>query len=375
MNRNKVKSQVLHIAIRADGGNQVGMGHIMRCLSLANVFRQKGHRVFFISKLDEGIERIGREQFDVIRLLSVEKETEGFGYGNAGGSAEMHKMIDILSAYEVDILIIDSYHVNEEDFNILKPQVRRLIYIDDINAFSYPADFIVNGNITGEYLEYRKDNDQQVLLLGPRYNMIRFEFSHLPVRIVNEQVQEVMVTTGGSDPYHITARLLKVMLQHEECRNFRFNVLVGSGFDNINELINLQHSHENVFLFANSAVIHKFPEIIYSEISPLMLRSDLAISAGGSSLYEFSACGTPVMAFIMADNQEFIVQKMAELGYAKSLGWYNRLTDDVIMDGLLTLINAVQQRRDMSSKGQSLVDGKGTERIVNRIIQSLEAKE
>ncbi|CUH94417.1 hypothetical protein P22_0483 [Propionispora sp. 2/2-37] len=366
-------SQILNIAIRADGGKQIGMGHIMRCLSLANAFRQGGHRVSFISKLDEGIERIGLDQFAVIRLPLVEQATKCSFFGDAERLAETCKMIDILSDDKIDILIIDSYHVNEEYFRTLKPHVKRLVYVDDINAFPYPADIIVNGNITGKYLTYRKYNEQQLLLLGPCYNMIRSEFSHLPVRIVNEQVQEIMLTTGGSDPYHITTRLLRVMLQHEQCRTLRFNVLVGGGFANINDLISLQHSHENVFLFANSAIIHEFPEIVYSEISPLMLRSDLAISAGGSSLYEFAACGTPVMAFIMADNQEFIVQKMAELGYIHNLGWHDRLTDNAFMDGLLTLINAVQQRKDMSCKGQSLVDGKGTERIVNRIIQSLEA--
>lgn len=366
---------MVKVCIRADGGENLGMGHIMRCLSLAQTFRQNGHKVYFLSKLDEGIEKAGSVNFKVFRLPVIEQEKEGYNYGNpAHLGAEACEIITFLNKHQTDILLIDSYNVNEQYFLALKPHVRRLAYIDDLNKFPYPVDIVINGNITGEYSGYRKYYENQVLLLGPRYNLIRAEFCNLPPRTVREKVAEIMITTGGSDTYNITGKLLSILLQNKHFINLRFNILVGSGFNNWKELIGLRQSHHNVFLYANSALSYKLPEIIYSEVSAIMLRSDLAISAGGSTLYELAACGIPTLALILADNQEGLVCKMDELGYVMSLGWYHELNKDLFLAKLREIINAYQRRQEMSAKGQKLVDGKGPERIVRRILRNLENK-
>lgn len=360
------------IAFRADGGKNVGMGHIMRCLSLAKAFRRNGHKVYFFSQLNEGIEKVSSESFDVFQLPSVAHDTEGFYYGNpAELDKEAEEMVAMLNQYRIDVLVIDTYNVTQQYFLTLKPYVDKLVYIDDINKFAYPVDIIINGNITGEYLNYKKYDDSQILLAGPDYNMIRDEFSNLSPRTIRENAVEVMLTTGGCDPYNLTGRLLAMLLEEEQIQYLRFNVFVGGGFTNYADLIEIRKQNANVFLYANSALADRFPDIAYSEISTIMRRSDLAISAGGSTLYEFAACGTPVLALIMADNQEFLVEKMAELGYVESLGWYNQLDKHRAIEALQALLGDVPRRKVMSRKGQSLVDGKGTERIVRTITEDI----
>ena len=348
------------------------MGHMMRCLSLAQEFRRNGHQVWFLTKLDEGIETARRENFDVIRLPFVDHKTEGFFYGNpAYLPEEAEAIVAVLTKCQIDILVIDTYNVTSAYFQVLKPHVKKLVYIDDIKQFPYVADIIVNGNITGEYLGYEQNNNQQVLLLGPAYNMIRDEFRNLPTRTVSEQVAELMITTGGADPYNLTGRLLVCLLKHEQFQTLRLNVLIGSGFTNNGELINLSRNHNNIVLYTNSVVVSTSPNINYAEISAIMLRSDLAISAGGSTLYEFAACGTPVLTFILADNQNFIVDMMDQLGYVQSIGWYDQLEEGQVTNALLALMSDYEKRKEMSRKGQSLVDGKGTERIVRSILENL----
>jgi UDP-2,4-diacetamido-2,4,6-trideoxy-beta-L-altropyranose hydrolase len=364
---------MLNIALRADGGKNVGMGHVMRCLSLAKAFRRNGHNVCFFSKLDEGIEKVGSERFEVVRMPSVEqRDTEGFFYGDPARLAEEAKVIiALVKRYQIDVLMIDSYNVTEEYFLALKSQVRSLAYIDDVNKFSYPADIVINGNITGKYLGYTKYHENQVLLLGPEYNMIRGEFCNLPARMINENAAEIMITTGGSDPYNTTGKLITILSQQEQCKNLRLNVLVGGGFANIADLIKLKQKYAAVFLYKNSALPYDSPEIRYSEVADIMLRSDVAIAAGGSTLYELAACGTPAMAFILADNQEFIVHKMDELGYVQSIGWHNQWEQQQVVKTLCNLLSNYEQRKAMSRQGQRLVDGQGTERIVHNIIQYL----
>lgn len=361
-----------NIAFRADGGKNVGMGHIVRCLSLAEAFRRYGHQVYFFSKLDEGIKRAKQEKFLVVKLSSEEQEPKGFFYGDpAYLNTEINEIISLLSKYQIDLLFIDSYNVSEQYFSNLKLHVRKLAYIDDVNKFPYPVDIVINGNITGEDFEYRKYDKKQVLLLGPRYNMIRPEFCNLPLRIIKEKVAEIMFTTGGADPYNVTEKLLSILLQNKLFDNIQINVLVGSGFTNCRDLINFKQNHGNVSLYSNSGLSHKYPNIEFSSVSALMLRSDMAISAGGSTLYELTACGTPALVIILADNQEAIVEKMDELGYVIKLGWHYQLNEDLVIGKLRGLINDYELRKEMSSKGQKLVDGYGTDRIVQSITRIL----
>lgn len=339
------------IVIRADGGTSIGMGHVMRCLSLARAFKKNGHEVYFFSKLSGGIDVIESQGFSVIRLEDSVLENE------------VYAVTSLLKEYKIDILIVDSYNVSENYFISLRQQVDKLVYIDDENKMDIPVDVVINGNLTAEYLEYRKYDDAQILLLGPEYNLIRDEFKDMSARIIKGNVASVMITTGGSDSFNLTKKLLDVILKDDRFSKLEFNILVGNGFTNVNELIELSKIHTRIRLFSNQ-MVNRYTEISYSSIVNLMLTSDVAISAGGSTLYELAACGTPTLAFILAENQSILVEKMAELGYVVNLGWYAALDEKTIIDGLHLLMNDYKKRSAMSRKGQSLVDTGGAERIV-----------
>lgn len=341
---------MLKVAIRVDGGAGIGMGHVMRCLSLAKVFKENGHEVYFFSKLSVGIDVIKSKDFSVIRLEDSALENE------------VYAVTSLLMEYRIDILIVDSYNVNENYFISLRQHVDKLVYFDDENKIDIPADVIINGNLTAEYLGYRKYDDNQILLLMPEYNLIRDEFRDMPARIIKENVESVMITIGGSDSFNLTGKLLDVLLQADRFSNLEFNILVGSGFTDVDELIELSKIHTRIRLFSNQGV-NIYTEIRYSSVVDLMINSDVAISAGGSTLYEFAACGTPTLAFILAENQRFLVEKMAELGYVINLGWHDELDEKIVVDGLQLLINDYGKRIAMSRKGQSLVDARGAERI------------
>lgn len=361
------------VAIRADGGKGVGLGHIMRCLSLAKAFRRAGHFVYFFTKFNMGISLIEKETFEVIRIPSEEKAAEGFFYGNSEQLVdEADIILGLLHKYNIDILIVDSYNITNQYFLTLKSSVGCLVYIDDENKSTYPVDVVINGNITAADLGYRKYADNQVLLLGPQYNMIRDEFKNISPRGIRENVEEIMITTGGSDPYHMTEKLLNFLLNNDYFSKVRFNVLVGGGFTTSQELIHLSKNHDQVVLYSN--MVADTSQIMrHSSISEIMLRSDLAISAGGSTLYEFAACGVPVLAFIVAENQRFLVEKMEHLGYIVNLGWYNQICEEQVVDYTRSLINDYAVRTQMSSKCLGLVDRLGTERIVKELAQKFDS--
>lgn len=350
------------IAIRADACRNIGFGHVMRCLSLAKAFREKGCTVCFVSRYEEGFIKIKEHLFEVIRLGNI--TTAGGiepAYDNMSGlEQEAEDVVNIVKRHGMDLLFIDTYRVTQEYFLKIKPHVKKLAYIDDINQFIYPVDILVNGNITGKYLGYRKYSEEETLLLGPEYNLIRNEFADLPARQVNEKVSEIMLTTGGSDPHHMTARIVGMLLADEELRRLRINVVVGSAFEDRKQLREINRKNGNVVLYEN-----------VKRMSEVMLRSDVAVSAGGSTLYELCACGTPGLAFVMADNQQGIVEKMDELGYMQSLGWYNAFPEGEVINKVKALCSDYARRTALSGKMQCLVDGRGARRVAERVLELL----
>lgn len=352
------------VGFRVEGGGNIGMGHIMRCLSLAREFIRQGCDVFFIScmsearsviencgiKLVEGQKLIYLSNSDVSTLPTSELEKEASIVRN------------IMYEYDTDILILDSYNVNAVYMKLLKEQIRHLVYIDDINRFINPADILINGNSTGNFMNYSKLQGQK-LLLGTDFNLIREEFKNLPPKTIGTQIKNIMLTSGGSDPYNCSQNILNMVIDYTVGEGIYVHVVVGKSFPFEKNLDAFSEKYKNVILHKN-----------VKEMSEIMKLCDLAVSAGGSTLYELCACGVPTLSFILADNQEFLVQKMEELEYVKSLGWYDKIDRNELLQYLAFLNKEVEYRKTLSRKIQSLVDGNGTERVVKNILENIDLR-
>ncbi|MBB6215730.1 UDP-2,4-diacetamido-2,4,6-trideoxy-beta-L-altropyranose hydrolase [Anaerosolibacter carboniphilus] len=349
-----------NVAIRTDGGPGIGMGHIMRCLSLAREFRRSGKRIFFICKQAAGIVKIIEEGFEVVRL---ENESP---YSHSGSDLEKEadNIIKIVQAEDIKVFIIDKYDISADYLLKIKRHVKKLVYIDDLKKFIYPVDIIINGNITSTYINYEKYSEDQHLLLGPMYNLIREEFRDLPKKKINENVRSVMLTTGGSDPDQIVLKFLDIILSDTELTSLKIHVIIGNLFTHVTDLKKIELQNECVILHEN-----------ISRISEIMDQVDVAISAGGTTLYELNACGVPTLAFVMADNQEFLVEKMHEKGYVISLGWFHQLEATMFLDQFKVFMKDHKLRENMSERGKKLVDGRGVERIVRYIDNIIESDE
>ncbi|MDU4600319.1 MAG: UDP-2,4-diacetamido-2,4,6-trideoxy-beta-L-altropyranose hydrolase, partial [Clostridium sporogenes] len=297
----------MKIAIRADGGSQIGMGHIMRTLVLAKELA-KTNDVFYICKVDvplsskykSGMDKVKAEGFNVVTINE-------------------NNIINDLKNISVDCLITDSYDVNEEYFNLTKGMFEITGYIDDMNLHYFNVDFIINQNIGAEEYSYKANKDTR-LFLGTNYTMLREEFRKNPNKNIKKEVQNFMITVGGADPNGIT----NIICNYVKDLEFKFHVIIGPSFkeENIKKLIYLKKLKDNINLYFNANMIE------------IMNKCDIAISACGSTLYELSACQVPTLGLIIADNQEKIAYKMDERGLIYNLGWYDELTKDIIIDNI-----------------------------------------
>lgn len=355
---------MLKVLFRVDGSQRIGMGHIIRCLSLAKELENAGVEVAFIIKHKEGENKVISSGFKVFRIpcemKDMEDSEEGFFYGKPEDLIEESGyIVNLISDFKPNLLIIDSYNVSMDFFSELRQNIKT-VYIDDINSFNYPVEMIINGNINAKELNYSKHTTSEQMLLGIEYNMIRNEFKDLPKRIVAKKITQIMITTGGSDSFGLSQKLAKWILTNSEFENIQINLIVGSAFSNKSELNKLAFEYKNL-------ILHENPE----KISQIMFRSDIAISSGGSTLYELCACGTPTLSFVLADNQQGIVMRMNELGLVQSIGWYNELEEERLTSSLSNLIKNFEKRKEISANGQKLVDGNGCSRIVEKLLQMI----
>ncbi|NJD03322.1 MAG: UDP-2,4-diacetamido-2,4,6-trideoxy-beta-L-altropyranose hydrolase, partial [Ruminiclostridium sp.] len=272
---------------------------------------------------------------------------------------EAEQIVHQMQSNNIHAIVVDSYNVSPEYFKRIEPNARTA-YIDDINSFSYPVDIIINGNINAAELNYIKYSKAQQMLIGIEYNMIRKEFQNLPKRTVSKEISRIMLTTGGSDPFRLSCRLTGCILKNLSFKNYQLNVIIGAAFTNKSELYELAGIHKNL-------ILHENP----SRMSEIMMESDMAISSGGSTLYELCACGTPTLAFIKADKQTGILKKKDELGLVQSIGRHNEVTESGFTKALLDLELDYTKRQKMSGNGQKLADGNGCRRIASRLLEMI----
>ncbi|WP_010237142.1 UDP-2,4-diacetamido-2,4,6-trideoxy-beta-L-altropyranose hydrolase [Clostridium arbusti] len=326
----------MKIAIRADGGADIGMGHIMRTLALAKEIA-KFHDVFYICRVDNpltdrysnGIEKV---------------KSQGFRVKTIGEDSVLLDLKNI----EADLLVTDSYDVDENYFNETKRMFYKTAYIDDMNFYNFNVDFLINQNLHAIDFKYKVNNDTR-LLVGAQYIMLRDEFKNISKKYIKEEPQNIMITVGGSDPHYITEQIL----DYVKLLDYNFHVVVGPSFPKDNSL--KSHESEKIRLYYNANMYE------------IMKKCDIAISACGSTLYELADCGVPTLGTIVADNQQGIANKMNELGMIKNIGWYNTLVKDKFIEALTEFCSNFTLRSEMSRKAQNSIDGNGVERLAREL--------
>lgn len=334
---------MLKIAFRADGGSEIGMGHIIRCMALADAFPDTTKIFFIIKEEDQVIRLIKENGYDVITL------NKDIDYHH-----EITTVKKFLEEYEINILIEDAYHIDQSYLCEVKNSVDVLVSISAYAKFTYPSDIVINGNVYASNLDYQSLDGDTKFLLGTDYALLRKEFRNLPEKDIKEKVKNILVTMGGSDPLNLTPKVLEAISEIDKS-DFHVDVVIGPAFKNIKNILEtVDQSKLEVSLHLN-----------IKKISELMIKADLAISAGGCTLYELATVGTPGVVLQQNENQ---IIDMEQEGTVIDLGVGNKLESTEITDKIEKLIYQCETRLEMSKNGQYIFDGLGCERCAKEIV-------
>lgn len=341
----------MNLLIRADANAQMGTGHVMRCLALAQASHDAGgHATFVMATEVPALEaRLRSERIGIVHLSA-----------RPGSADDAIQTANLAQRKGTSWLVIDGYHFDAEYQGIIKDSALRLLFVDDNgHADHYYADIILNQNIHAHEALYRNREPYTRLFLGTEYVLLRREFreSHQWRRKIPKVARKVLVTLGGGDSDNVTFKIIQA-LQKVGLDGLEVVVVVGGS-----------NPHYQVLQAAtrNSEVAIRLARNV-SNMSELMAWADLTICSGGTTCWELAFMGMPFFVVIVSENQQGIAEGLAKVGAAINCGWFHDLTEERLLQDMLALVGNKKTREELSQKGQQLVDGHGAERALTKMI-------
>lgn len=330
------------------GGNGIGLGHIYRCMAIAEAFEIKGVEAIFIV----------RNFPEAVRLLL----NKGYEVGTISIVAGIEEDAAKTLSYPCDAIFTDAYELTGEYFSRLKAGGKVVIAIDDLLNRQLPVDLVI-GNAWMKRDDYTDlILPDTVVLSGPEYLPLRKEFKTLPPHPQDAQLSKVLLTFGGEDVHDVAKKVLGILSDYP--RQLILHILAGASYPYLPSLeLAIARSPHICKLFHN---IHN--------VVPIYQSADIAITAAGVSLWELAAVGTPVLIVQTADNQVHNVKYFTENSLGEFLGQHEDLNPEGVLNGVAKLEDK-NERFHYSRKLQSHVDGKGTERIATAVFKAIHANE
>lgn len=325
--------------IRADASTSIGSGHVMRCLTLAHrLKKEKNAKVVFVMRDLPGnlIDVVEKQGFEVLKLSPANQKYSLNGYGlwlTVPMEIDAQQTIDLLQHYlqehsceVVDRLIVDSYALDEQWEQVLRPYCREIMVIDDLANRKHDCDILLDQNF---YLnkDVRYEGlvpERCKMLLGPEHALLREEFyeaqKHLRKRDCT--IKNILVFYGGSDLTNETEKAIKALVQlHDEGYNFTADIITGvsnSRREKIKKICSKYH------------FFHYYCQV--SNMAEFMNKADLMLGAGGSTTWERLYMELPALVTAVAENQVKCCEECGKAGLIDYVGPANCVEADKIKE-------------------------------------------
>lgn len=283
--------KISRIYFRADGNAKLGLGHITRSLALADMLKEF-FEIFFI--IQEPSEQVVAQIQEVTSNVIILPKTENY-LDEAGYIAQKY-----LTGKE--IVVLDGYHFQTEYQKIIKNTGVKLVCIDDLHAWHFVADMVIN-HAGGVKESNYSCEPYTKLCLGLEYALLRKPFLEAAKQErVIEKIENVFICFGGSDPHNFTEKALKACIEAQVFKEI--HVVVGSAYTHFESLKNLSFQEKNVFLYKN----------LNAEIlCEVMQKCHVGIVPASSIAYECLAVGMYLIVGYYTENQKAIYEGLKNL--------------------------------------------------------------
>jgi UDP-2,4-diacetamido-2,4,6-trideoxy-beta-L-altropyranose hydrolase len=362
----------LEIGLRADASIDIGTGHVMRCLTLADEFRRRGAVCRFICREHTGnlIDQILERGFEVLVLRGVSpsgalRVRSGTAYVDWLGTDQVTDAAqtrEVLMGRHLDCLVVDHYALDERWERLMRPATRKVLVIDDLANRRHDCELLLDQNLgraSSDYAHLLPPTG--TVLAGPRYALLRPEFAALRaqslMRRSTERVQQLLVTLGGVDKDNLTLSVLKVLADSVLPADCQIVVVMGGGAPGLNA----------VREFAASTPGRIELRVNEKNMAALMVASDVAIGAAGATAWERCCLGLPTLLVLMAENQ--LAGGLALQARGAALVASAGLPLEAGLRAQLPHLLDPRRLSQMQAACIAMVDGDGVRRVVEELLR------
>ena len=368
----------MKVALRADASLQMGSGHVMRCLTLADALKARGAQCHFISRVHPGhlLEAIHQRGYKVNSLVApviraqaatktiaidvpdIQQEPAHAAWLGSTWQTDAQETAAILADLQPDWLVVDHYALDQHWEEVLAPHYRKLMVIDDLADRHHCCDLLLDQNLGRQPEQYAPLVPAHCqVLTGPQYALLRPEFAALrPYSLQRRQarpaLRQLLITMGGIDQPNATGQVLQALKTCALPADCRITVIMGltaPWLQNVRELAAQMPWPTEVVVNVN-------------DMARRMTDSDLAIGAAGSTSWERCCLGLPTLMVVLAENQQAGAQALEAAHAARLIGSVSNIATQ-LPQAVRELSDSKHQMR-MSLAASSITNGQGVEKIL-----------
>ena len=341
----------------------------MRCLTLAEVLRQKGADVSFICREHSGnlISFIQEKGFPVFTLSlaktenddSEKQEPKLFHAKWLGASQQQdaEQCRIVLKQIKPDWLIVDHYAIDQTWQACLKPTYKKLMVIDDLADRTHQCNVLLDQNYGSTKKKYKALVPKHCLILaGTEYALLRPEFNRWRAFSLayrkNLKLEKLLITLGGVDPANYTGLILEALKNSDLPTETEITVIMGATAPHVDAI----KSVAKIFPYKVEVMSN------VNNVAEIMATSDLAIGAAGATTWERCCLGLPTIQLVVAENQKKIAQDLANQNVVKLLESIDELP--------LLIRTALDWMPSLGLTASNVCDGLGADKVALKLFES-----
>lgn len=327
---------------RCAASKVIGSGHVMRCLSLADMLKKNGWDCRFA---------VSRE---TLKTLPQLEQSE-------------YQIVPPDYDETTTLLVVDHYGLDKEFEEKCRSWAKTIFVIDDLANRPHDCDILLDQTYGRNPSDYRPLVPEHCdILAGAEYALLRPEFSEIRDRTLKSRkarsghIERILVSMGGTNIHDITSTVLTALSNWQD-QKLIIDIVLGSGanaLDNVSMLVK-DINDKNI----HKATLH----IDAPHMADLMAQADLAIGSGGTTSWERCCLGLPTIMIEIADNQSLIANELNKAGAVINLGWHAELTNDKIGRVLSTLASDPDKIINMIDVSSKICNGRGRDKVYKRI--------
>lgn len=367
------------VAFRVDASLQIGSGHVMRCLTLADELERHGYECLFICRSHQGHlgELITAKGFG-LHLLPTSNDAGSEG-ASGGGHNHAHwlgvswqtdaqQTSEVLEGLSAEWLVIDHYALDARWEDMVAPRVGHVFVIDDLADRPHNCALMLDQNLGRLPSDYSRLVPESCLkLIGPGYALLRSEFAQLREKSLERRrtpdLKRILISLGGVDQFNVTGRVLSALASSSLLSHVYLDIIMGATAPHL-EMVRQQ---------VKGLPFKADVSVNVSDIAERMTLADLAVGAAGGTAWERCCLGVPSVLIALADNQVPGTRALEASGAAKAI-----YDPDQVAERLLPMVEDLcrqpEQLGMMAEIASGLTGGTGVSEISKMMVRFRECQ-